>query len=53
MRKIFNTPNFLILGIAVASAGLLYLGVIWHCKSECQSVAQEEIVSFPAPDPVA
>ncbi|WP_290846075.1 hypothetical protein [Flavobacterium sp.] len=34
MKRIFNTPNFLILGIAVAAAGLLYLGLIFNCSAK-------------------
>lgn len=40
MKKIFNTPNLLLLGIVVASAGLLYLGMLWHCNQKNYPVAE-------------
>jgi len=40
MKRIFNTPNLLILGIAVAGAGLLYLGMLWHCDGNDRHVAE-------------
>lgn len=52
MKRIFNTPNMLLLGIAVASAGLLYLGLLWHCPDKDRHVAEtndfKTTVSVPA-----
>jgi|GEM_PF-2733611 len=52
MKRIFNTSNLLLLGIAVASAGLLYLGMLWHCPQRENQVAQnnnfESTYSIPS-----
>ncbi|MBD3582417.1 hypothetical protein [Flavobacterium selenitireducens] len=40
MKRIFNTPNMLLLGIVVASAGLLYLGLLWNCPEKDHHVAE-------------
>lgn len=51
MKRIFNTPNLLLLGIAVAAAGLLYLGMLWHCSEKHQHVATNDFgnsISVPA-----
>lgn len=52
MKRFFNTPNFLFLGIVVAAAGLLYLGIIWHCPQKNMRVAETNefatTVSIPA-----
>lgn len=50
--NVFSAANLLVAGIAVAAAGLFYLGVIWKCTNE-RRVVHEQAVTFPAPDPIA